>query len=165
MKLHYSLLLALLLLTTSCGFHLRGSQPGKATAISSIAISDISAAGVGTEVKALLRAYGTSITASVDDAEFGLQLADQLLNKTVLSVSAIDGKVEEYQLTLTVRMTVTRADKTELLTGQQIRVTRDYAFDDDAVLGSVSEQRLLEQEMTRQAASQIIRRLSALTRQ
>lgn len=162
MKIHYSLLLALLL-TTSCGFHLRGSQTGTAIEIASIAVSDTTATGVGNEVRALLQGYGTTIAASPSEAEFGLQLTDQLLNKSVLSVSPIDGKVEEYQLTLTVRMTVTDASRTSLLSGQQIRVARDYAFDDEAVLGSVSEQRILEQEMIRQAASQIIRRLAALS--
>jgi LPS-assembly lipoprotein len=164
MKLHDYLLLAFLLLTTSCGFHLRGSESGTAIDISSITVSDASAVGVGNEVKALLQAYGTTIAASTSEAEFGLQLTEQLLSKTVLSVSPIDGKVEEYQLTLTVRMTVTDTNQTSLLSGQQIRVARDYAFDDEAVLGSVSEQRILEQEMIRQAASQIVRRLAALSR-
>lgn len=163
MKLQFSLLLLALLLTSSCGFHLRGSQSATSTTIARIAINDASATGVGNEVKIQLNDAGTTIVASPDGTEFTLSLAEQLLNKSVLSVSAITGKAEEYQLVLTVKMTVTGADQTELLSGQQIRITRDYAFNDEALLGSVSEQRLLEQEMIRQAASQIIRRLNALT--
>lgn len=163
MKLHYILLLTLVLLTASCGFHLRGSLPGSTT-IDSVSINDATASGVGAEVKALLEASGTDILPSPDNG-YGLRLTDQLLNRSVLSVSAVTGKVEEYQLTLTVGMTVTDPDGNELLSGQQIRVTRDYAFDDAAVLGSVTERRVLEQEMIRQAASQIVRRLNALARQ
>ncbi len=162
MKLQFSLLLAVLLLTSSCGFHLRGSQAVTTTAINGIAISDAAAAGVGNEVRTLLQTLGSTIITNADEAEYNLYLTDQLLNKSVLSVSAVTGKVEQYQLTLTVRMTVTNADQEDLLSSQQIRVTRDYAFNDAAVLGSVSEQRVLEQEMLRQAASQIVRRLNAL---
>ncbi len=162
MKLQFSLLLAVLLLTSSCGFHLRGSQTVTTTAINGIAISDAAAAGVGNEVRTLLQTLGSTIITNADEAEYNLYLTDQLLNKSVLSVSAVTGKVEQYQLTLTVRMTVTNADQEDLLSSQQIRVTRDYAFNDAAVLGSVSEQRVLEQEMLRQAASQIVRRLNAL---
>lgn len=164
MKLHYALLLALLLLTTSCGFHLRGSQGYGITGISSITVTDSGAPGVGTEVRSLLEASGTRIAPASDAADYSLVVSEQYMNKAILSVSAITGKIEEYQLTLTVKMTVTDKDRNELLSGQLIRITRDYAFDDEAVLGSVTEQRVLEQEMSRQAASQIIRRLAALTR-
>lgn len=164
MKLYYSLLLTLLLLTTSCGFHLRGSQDSGMSAISAIKLNDSSAPGIGTEVRSLLESSGTRISAADATAEYSLVLAEQYLNKAILSVSAITGKIEEYQLTLTVKMTVADKDQNELLSGQLIRITRDYAFDEEAVLGSATEQRILEQEMSRQAASQIIRRLAALTR-
>lgn len=129
-----------------------------------ITIDDISASGVGTEVRALLEAAGTNVNPETAATAWRLNLREQLLNKSVLSVSPVTGKVEEYQLTLTVRMSVQDAGNTELLAGQSIRVSRDYAFDDEAVLGSVSEQRVLEQEMIRQAASQVVRRLDALAR-
>lgn len=161
-KLHSTLLLILVLSISACGFHLRGSQSVTTTAISGITISDAAAPGVGNEVRTLLETLGSTIVTDTDEAEYNLHLAEQLLDKSVLSVSAVTGKVEQYQLTLTVRMTVTDADQAELLSGQQIRITRDYAFNDQAVLGSVSEERVLEQEMVRQAASQIVRRLNAL---
>ena len=164
MKLYYSLLLSLLLLTSSCGFHLRGSQDSGMSAISAIKLNDNGAPGIGAEVRSLLESSGTRITAPDETAPYSLVLTEQYLNKAILSVSAITGKIEEYQLTLTVKMTVADKDQNELLSGQLIRITRDYAFDDEAVLGSATEQRVLEQEMSRQAASQILRRLAALTR-
>jgi LPS-assembly lipoprotein len=165
MKLYYSLLLALLLLTTSsCGFHLRGSQGYSVSGLETISLTDNSAPGVGAEVRSLLEASGTRIAPAGETGVYSLVVSEQYVNKAILSVSAITGKIEEYQLTLSVKMTLTDADQNELLSGQLIRITRDYAFDDEAVLGSVSEQRVLEQEMSRQAASQIVRRLAALTR-
>ncbi len=161
MKPHYVLLI-LIMLTASCGFHLRGSQTATVTGISSIAITNTSASETASAVTAQLQASGSTIVTGADKPEYSLQLSDQIINKSVLSVSPITGKVTEYQLTLTVNMSVTDANQTGLLTGQSIRVTRDYTFDDSAVLGSVADQHKIEQEMIQQAASQIVRRLGAL---
>lgn len=161
MKTHYFLLI-LIILTASCGFHLRGSQTATVTGISSIAITNTTASETASAVTVQLEASGSTIVTVADKPEYYLQLSDQVINKSVLSVSPITGKVTEYQLTLTVNMSVTDANQTGLLTGQSIRVTRDYTFDDSAVLGSVADQHKIEQEMIQQAASQIVRRLGAL---
>ena len=161
MKTHYFLLI-LIILTASCGFHLRGSQTATVTGISSIAITNTTASETASAVTVQLEASGSTIVTVADKPEYYLQLSDQVINKSVLSVSPITGKVTEYQLTLTVNMSVTDANQAGLLTGQSIRVTRDYTFDDSAVLGSVADQHKIEQEMIQQAASQIVRRLGAL---
>lgn len=161
MKTHYFLLI-LIMLTASCGFHLRGSQTATVTGISSIAITNTTASETASAVTVQLEASGSTIVTVADKPEYYLQLSDQVINKSVLSVSPITGKVTEYQLTLTVNMSVTDANQAGLLTGQSIRVTRDYTFDDSAVLGSVADQHKIEQEMIQQAASQIVRRLGAL---
>lgn len=161
MKTHYFLLI-LIMLTASCGFHLRGSQTATVTGISSIAITNTTASETASAVTVQLQASGSTIVTGADKPEYSLQLSDQIINKSVLSVSPITGKVTEYQLTLTVNMSVTDANQAGLLTGQSIRVTRDYTFDDSAVLGSVADQHKIEQEMIQQAASQIVRRLGAL---
>ena len=79
-------------------------------------------------------------------------------------VNAETGKVEEYQLTLTVRMSVVDGEDNEIISGQSIQVARDYPFDEQSVLGSIAEQRVLEREMIRQAAAQIVRRLDSVVR-
>lgn len=149
---------------TACGFQLRGSGNGPGTTISSIYINDRGAYELGETVRSQLALSGTEITEDNTSSEYTLELYNQNYDQSVLSVSALTGKVEEYQLSLTVRMTVRGSDNKTLLANQLIRVTRDYAFDDRAVLGSESERELLENEMSRQAASQIIRRLFSITR-
>ncbi len=69
------------------------------------------------------------------------------------------GKVEEFQLSMSVRITITDSENNELISNQLIRVNRDYAFDERTVLGSETERAQLIDEMSRQTASQIIRRL------
>jgi LPS-assembly lipoprotein len=155
----------LLLGVTSCGFQLRGTQPDFLTNISSIHVIDSDASTVGREVRTQLTLSGIPFSPTSEEAEYTLHLDSQDVNQSVLSVSALTGKVEEYQLLLSVRMSLTDREKNERLTNQLIRVSRDYAFDDRAVLGSESERQLLVDEMTKQAASQVIRRLDTLTRQ
>lgn len=162
MKLRFSLLLVLLLLTTACGFHLRGSVPG-AEGPSAVVINATGAPTVGDAVQTMLESGGTDTNPESKTA-YRLLLSDQAIDRSVLSVSPVTGKVEEYQLTLTVNMAITDAEGKDILTSQPIRIARDFAFRDEAVLGSVAEQRVLEQEMINQAAAQIIRRLNALTR-
>jgi len=164
MKLYTALLLTAILLVSSCGFHLRGSQPASASNLSRIVLTDSDASGVSNEVRILLESSGTVISGTSPAPGYTLHLSDQSITRSVLSVSAATGKVEEYQLVFSVRMSVTDAEKNEVLSSQPIRVAHDYAFNDEAVLGSVLEQRTLEQELTRQAASQIVRRLNAVTR-
>ena len=164
MKIINYMVLIIMISLTACGFHLRGSQPGSVLSISNLYVIDSDASIVGDEVRTLIQQTGTRISPNNDNAEYTLQLFDQNVNQSVLSVSAVTGKVEEYQLVMTVRMTVIDKDKNERIANQGIRIIRDYAFDDRAVLGSESERRLLTEEMARQAAAQILQRLNSVTR-
>jgi len=162
-KSRYALLLLVFVLS-SCGFHLRGSQPDIESDISRLYMTESAAAAVSNEVRSQLAIAGTVITPTSDGAEIILHLNDQSIQRSILSINPATGKVDEYQLTFTVTMSIADADRNDLLSNQVIRLVRDFAFDQDAVLGSVSEQRVLEEEMTRQAATQIIRRLNAVSR-
>ena len=93
-----------------------------------------------------------------------LRLEKEFFNRSVLSVSADTGKVEEYQLTLTVSLTLIDSKGKELIPGDEIRLVRDYTFDEDAVLGKFEEEKVLRDELVSQAASEIIRRLNAEAR-
>ncbi|MGY8813398.1 MAG: LPS-assembly lipoprotein LptE [Gammaproteobacteria bacterium] len=157
------LIAVILVSISSCGFHLRGSQQEGETAKSSVYVIDARSSAVGRELRTQLSVSEGDIPSSIGEAEFSVQLSDSSIVQSVLSVSAITGKIEEYQLLLTVRMTVTDKTKNERITNQLIRITRDYAFDDQAVLGSESERQSLEDEMTIQAAAQIIRRINTLS--
>ena len=156
-------ILTLLLSVSACGFHLRGTQVNNQTKAYNLYVIDAGASSVGREVRTQLELSGTSLALASEGAEYTLQLFDQSVEQSVLSVSADTGKIEEYQIQLSVMMTLTDRDNTELLSNQPIQITRDYGFDEQAVLGSESERQLLLDEMTKQTATQIIRRLNTLT--
>jgi LPS-assembly lipoprotein len=162
MKTQY-LLIVLLFTLTACGFHLRGWQQTAAVEVAKIYVSSLGANNVVREVKSQLQGAGASAVASAAEAEFTLRIERENFNQTVLSVSATTGKVEEYQITLTVTMSVVDASGKELLVGEGIRLARDFTFDEDAVLGKAAEEDVLREDLIRQTAAQILRRLNAVT--
>ena len=162
MKTQY-LLVILLFTLTACGFHLRGSQQNAAVVVAKVYVSTEAANTVAKEVKLQMVGAGAAAVKDTAQAEFTLKLEKEYFEQTVLSVSAQTGKVEEYKITLTVYMSVIDANGTELLVAEQVRSARDYTFDENAVLGKFAEEKVIRDELTRQVASQILRRLDSVT--
>jgi len=169
MRRLFPLLLPLLLLS-ACGFHLRGSRPqAEVDSVSSVYIRAERAADLAREVTAQLKDADIEVVADPDKAEYLLTLSNSRVERNVLSVNAQTGKAEEYQLLLTVKMSVARMSEVHaggepLVADEAVQVERDYTFDEDAVLGKYSEEQVLEEEMTQLAANRIIRRLNAAAR-
>jgi len=161
---HQYLLIVLLFTLSACGFQLRGSQQKVSVQKTKVYVVTTAAQKVGKIVRSKLAGAGASAVASEAAAKYTLKLEHEVFNRTVLSVSAATGKVGQYQLALTVTMSVTDATGKVLLAAEPIDLVRDYTFDEDAVLGKFEEQDLLQDEMAKQAAAQILRRLSDVTK-
>ena len=163
MKTHY-LIIVLLFTMSACGFHLRGSQQKTATVeVSRVYVSNIGAPLVAREVKAQLAGAGARAVARAEKAKYVLKLEQEVFEQTVLSVSADTGKVEEYQIALDLYLTLIDSKGKELILGERLQLTRDYTFDENAVLGKFEEEKVLRNELVSEASSEIIRRLSAET--
>lgn len=155
-------LLLLGILLSSCGFHLRGSGATSAEIQADrIYVGQSGAQNVASEVRSLLQLTGVKVTKTPEEAEYAIRLAGENIRRDVLSVSPQTGKVEEYQLTLSVLLSLTETGGEKLLSGDQVSLVRDFTFDQDAVLGKFSEEELLREELTREAAEQVLRRVSA----
>lgn len=160
MKANYALLLMVFVLS-ACGYHLRGSQGSNPINISNLYIRSIAAGDIGTEVTSQLQLADIKLSPSAKDAEYILKLENETFERTVLSVSATTGKVEEYKLTLGINVSVTTADGKLLVNNENINISRDYTFDEDTILGKSTEEDILRQDLTRQIAAGVIRRLNA----
>lgn len=163
MRIHHLLLLAALTLS-ACGFHLRGSQVATSASYSRLYIDSVAASNISAEVRSQLGVADKTITATSGEAEYTLRLENESVQRSVLTVSAVTGKVEEYQISVSVKMSVSDQKGESLLVDEGIRVVRDYAFDEDAVLGKFEEEQVLRKELIQRAASQIIRRLEAVAK-
>ena len=153
------LLIYFLLLTTACGFHLRGSQTTKIN-VDNIFINGNSV--LAEKVKSQFKNAGTSFATSPQNAAYIITLKESHFEKSVLSVSPTTGKVEEYQMLFQAKVDVMRADGTYIIENEKISVVRDFAFDENAVLGEFSEESIIQEDLIRRAASQVLRRLQAI---
>lgn len=86
---------------------------------------------------------------------------DDASTPRVLSVSA-QNRPTEYQLTYTVRFSVSAGDK-ELLASQQVSATRSYSFDESLLLAKQHEESILRQAMGQDLADIVMRRLASLS--
>ena len=155
------LLIHVLLLTTACGFHLRGSQTATIN-VDNIFINSSSAPALANEVKSQFNNAGAALATSSQNAAFIVTLKESRFKKSVLSVSATTGKVEEYQIVFQAKIDVMHADGTYIVENEKISAIRDFAFDENTVLGEFEEESIIQEDLIRRAASQVLRRLQAL---
>lgn len=158
--IHYRIFfLCSLIFLTACGYQLRGSGGNVETSLSSLSIRASGANAVAAQVRSQLQLSGVDLDS--DESDYILNINSESYNRSILSVSASTGRVEEYQLTLRVTISASKKGTDTLFSNETITVTRDYAYDESAVLGSDNEETIIKEDMARQAASRIIRRLNA----
>lgn len=158
----YAALFACLVLS-ACGFHLRSARSGVADIQADrIYVDENRADNLADEVRSQLKDAGVKVTDSADNAQFVILLANEGFHRDVLSVSPKTGKVEEYEVTLSARLSVTEVGGDNLLDNDPVSQVRDFTYDQNAVLGKFSEEETLRDELTRDAADQVLRRVSAV---
>ena len=175
-----ALLVALLLTQTACGFHLRGSQPGFGGGSQAVYLRAADAERVH---RALLRQLGAAASLRRADADYEIAVSREQVRRNALSVSPATGKVEEFNVNYSCLFSVKKIGKrkkdgnaekaekaeggkkktkvadTVLIDKQALSFSRDYTFDEDAVLSKFEEQRVIEEDLVDEAARAIIRRL------
>lgn len=161
--MRHLVLFALITVVAGCGLHLRGSSSAAGQLSGHrINLESAQAPAATAELRDILAVSDVDLERESKDADYTIRLAGERITREVLSVSPQTGKVEEFQLTYVVLLTVTRAggDK-PLLEQVPVSLQRDFTFDQDAVLGNFSEEEVLRNEMSREAAEQVLRRSAA----
>ena len=143
---------------TACGFQMRGSQSHTVAKISQLNLRSVSADTLTREVRSQLQTDGVAVSSAAD---YTLTLANENYKRSILSISPKTGKAEEFQLTLSARVSISKKGMKDLVSNESITASRDYLFDEDALLGKASEERVLKENLRRQLAAAVIRRLNA----
>ena len=163
MTLRISLLLLLAVALTACGFQLRGSN--LATFKNSrIYIKSGGADELALQVRRKLEFSDVVVTKDAAEADYIIELGHESFKRSVLSVSAETGKVEEYEITYNSLLSVNGPNGQVLLKTEPITAQRDYTFAEDSALGKYDEEVKLHDELTRHAADMVLRRLQDVTR-
>ncbi len=148
------------LLLGGCGFHLQGvSRLPPAFASTYLEAQDRYTDFHGA-LEADLRAAGSRLVGPAEQPGATVEVLTDDSGQRVLSVSATN-QPTEYEVYYTVRYRV-RIGAKEVLPAQTLTRTRDYSFNETAVLAKEQEQQLLTAALARDLAALVLRRLAAL---
>jgi len=153
-------LIILCALIGACGFHLQG-----ATKLSpALSVTYVEAEDTHTEFhRSLLDAFdaaGVRVATERDQATTVVSIQKDETGQRVLSVSA-QNTPREYEVYYTVIFAVNVGDKI-LLAPQTVTLTRDYSFDERALLAKGREEELLRAALADDIVGIVMRRLASL---
>lgn len=154
------LLLMTLFMLQGCGFQLRGSAQLPAT-IAPVHIQGLDARNpLYQELAQQLEFSDIAVTDQAAGASSLLKISDYSSDRRVLSVDG-NGNVAEYELHEGARFELRSGSGDSLVASQQVNTLLTYLNSETEVLGKSQEEGLLREDMRRELASQIMRRLQA----
>ncbi|MCX8581099.1 MULTISPECIES: LPS assembly lipoprotein LptE [unclassified Gilliamella] len=160
MKKYLALLMLLAISLTGCGFHLQYETEVPARFKTLSYVSGDPYGRLSRNIKELLRDNKVTLANINDPANYpSLRIVGDSLSKSTISIYQ-DGKAAEYQLVLTIQAQVVIAG--EQIHPINVRVFRTFFDNPAAALAKTVEQNLIEDEMYKQAAKQIIRKLKSV---
>jgi LPS-assembly lipoprotein len=152
------ILLSLIMLT-ACGFKLRGDVELPPILQETYIESANPFTGMARALRVELEASGARIVASSEQATAVLRIVNERSENRILSVGST-GKASEYELFDEVTFQLTDRGGKMLIKRQNLRMIRDLVFDENQLLGKVSESEQLHVQMRRSLARQIITRIN-----
>lgn len=159
-------LLALLVLAaalTACGFHLRGQGPGGQFPYSTAYVNG--SGPVAAQLRQNLQLLGNVTLVSA--ARSGVAQVDVSNEHSERKVGTLNssGRVSEYRMFYILTYRVISPEGEELAGNSELRLNRDYTYDENNALGNEAQEQMLIRDMQQAAAQQILRRTAALARQ
>ena len=147
-------------LMSGCGFQLRGQAPLPATLATPYLETSDSYTPLHAALEARLRAAGAKLATDPATASAVIHLHKDETGRELLSVSA-SNTPSEFEVYYTVEYSVS-AGGSELLVRQQVTLTRDFSYDETAVLAKEHEEQSLRAALADELAGLMLRRLAAL---
>jgi LPS-assembly lipoprotein len=145
---------------TACGFRLAGSDPLPGVLARPYMSLRDPYTDFSREFEHQLKSSGATLQAESATATATIDVTNDVVVRRTLSVSA-QNIPTEYELTYTVTFNVHGTDK-ELLTPQTISLSKDYSFQENALLAKEHEADILRQQMARDLVSIAMHRLTSL---
>src|SRR5215472_5433712 len=143
-----------------CGFHLQGHTPLPPVVRTPFLEAPDRQSDFIQYLRHALLSNGAQLTPERDRASAVVSILRDSVAKRVLSVSATN-QPNQYEVTYTVAFSVSAAGK-ELLPPQEVAATRTYSFSESLLLAKNHEEDILRQDMARDLADMVMRRLARL---
>jgi LPS-assembly lipoprotein len=147
-------------LLAGCGFQLRGQAPLPAVSTKPYVESADRFTPLYAALDRRLRDAGATPAPSAAEASVVIHLHMDESGRELLSVTA-DNKPGEYEVYYAAEFSVTNG-AAELISRKQVKLTRNYGYDESAVLAKEHEEASLRDALAGDIADLILRRLAAL---
>ena len=150
---------AMVLLVSACGFHLRGESdfPFK-----TIYVAGSESTPLGNQLRRALKTQTKAqLVQDEKDADVVLQLISESHEKVILSLN-VQGRVSEYTLVSRLDYRVRNRFGKEFIAPSTLRLTRVLSFNENLVLAKQSEEAMLYSDMQGDLVQQLVRRLSVM---
>ena len=144
-----------------CGFHLQGHTPLPPVVRTPFLEAPDRQSDFIQYLRHALLSNGAQLTPEKDKASAVVSILRDSVARRVLSVSATN-QPNQYEVTYTVGFTVSAPGGKELLPPQEVSATRSYSFDETLLLAKNHEEQILRQDMARDLADMVMRRLASL---
>ena len=146
--------LLMLLMITSCGFHLRG--------MTEISFKTISLEGkelsFTKNLKKTLASNKVSIILPTENPELRIELLGEESEKRILSLSG-QGLVREFEIFYRVRYRIKTIDSETWSQENIIETRRDFTFSDSNLIGKEEEERQLNESMRNEAITNLFNQI------
>lgn len=152
--------LVCLVLIAGCGFQLRGGVQLSGNMSAPYVEAADHFTPFHRELAAALEAAGARVMPGKESSSAIVHIHVDETGREVLSISARNTP-EEYEVYYTVEYSVSAGGQ-ELLSRQKLTLTRDYAYDDTAVLAKQHEEQDIREALARDLAALVTGRLAAL---
>ena len=147
------------LLLSGCGFHLRGMHERPQWLSNVTLVIENENRDLGAFLSQQLKANGISTNTNPSSATYWLIIEKDHFQQQVGSISS-STTPRQYQLFYSVQFKLQHAKGKDILSSSQVVVTRQVTLNSERILGSTHEEDLTKAEMQKDAAMQIIDRLS-----
>ena len=158
-------LVALALMLSACGFHLRGEGGHYTLPFPTLYVGLPDRSPLAIDLKRNIRANGgTEVVSDPKLADARIEVLtdpDKTRTKTILSLNG-NGRVRQYLLAYTITFKVFDKQGNELLGSTTINLNRPIDFDETQLLAKEREENLLYKDMQTDLVEQMMRRLAAI---
>ena len=145
---------------SACGFHLQGHTPLPDVVKTPYVQTNDRQTEFAVSLERAMISSGAHPVEEKNQASVVVSILKDDVVRRTLSVSA-QNQPDEYELTYTVRFSVTAGDK-ELLPPTDISNVRSFAFAEQLLLAKNHEEMILRQDMAHDLADMVMRRLASL---
>ncbi len=151
--------LLILLIVTSCGFHLRG--------MTEISFKTVSLEGkelsFTKNLKKTLASNKVAIVLPTENPELRIELLSEESEKRILSLSG-QGLVREFEIFYRVRYRVKTSDSETWSQENILETRRDFTYSDSNLIGKEEEERQINEAMRNEAITNLFNQIQLITK-